>query len=735
MRVNEPITGREVPVPDDKMLVSRTDAGGRILFCNSAFVEVSGFAEAELTGAPHNIVRHPHMPKQAFRDLWATIRAGRPWEGLVKNRTRQGDFYWVRANVTPVVEGGEVKGYVSIRFRPDRAAVERAERAYAALREGGGKAAGVGLRDGEIVATGWRAWLRVLAASVTGRLAAGVAVGAVSMTLMGWLGLAGMHASNEALRTAHEDRAMPALRLGETLDLMHMGVRHASRIATGIGATDPAAAAGIAERTAAIRAGIERLDRLWAGSATAHLSSPEERAAAERFAEARTRFLREGLDPALALAERRDAAALGVHVRTRMDALLQPARDAAHEVLGLQARLAAEQFQAAQADFSARLVQALVVALACAVVGVWLGWLVLQALRRPLRVPEGHFAAIAGGELSRVIGTPAAREFWTVASQLRALRARFACSMQEREELDRQAGLERRKAVADMAETVEREAREAVARVAERTGAMARDAEAMAEAAARLGAGAQGVAAAAGQALDNVQAVAAASEELAASIREITTEATRAGEVTRRAVEGSRRTEETIRSLSQTVGRIGEVARLISDIAGQTNLLALNATIEAARAGEAGKGFAVVAGEVKGLATQTARSTEEITRQIGEIQTVTAAAVEAVDAIGRTIAEISEVATAIAAAMEEQSAATREIARNVTDSGAAVREVSARIAAVSDEAGRAGDQAAGMRAGSAAVDEGIGALQTALVRASLAEADRRLEGYSGTAAA
>jgi aerotaxis receptor len=259
---------------------------------------------------------------------------------------------------------------------------------------------------------------------------------------------------------------------------------------------------------------------------------------------------------------------------------------------------------------------------------------------------------------------------------------------------------------------------------------MARQADAVADAVGRVGGNAGAASAAADQALHTVQAVAAASEELASSIREITRQAALAGDVAQRAVAGGRRSEETIRSLSEAVARIGAVAGLIGDIAGQTNLLALNATIEAARAGDAGKGFAVVAGEVKNLATQTARSTEEITRQIAEIQSVTGAAVEAVAGIGKTIAEISEVATAIAAAMEEQSAATQEIARNVADTSGAVRDIAQRISDVSGDVGRAGEVAAGVREGSGAVDESVGALQAALVkvvRTSMKEADRRVE--------
>jgi PAS domain S-box-containing protein len=120
MRVNEPITDREVEVPEGEPLVSKTDTGGRITFANRAFVTISRYPLEDLIGAPHNVVRHPHMPNEAFADLWATIRAGRPWEGLVKNRTKDGDFYWVRANVTPLIEEGAVVGYVSIRATPTR---------------------------------------------------------------------------------------------------------------------------------------------------------------------------------------------------------------------------------------------------------------------------------------------------------------------------------------------------------------------------------------------------------------------------------------------------------------------------------------------------------------------------------------------------------------------------------------------------------------------------------------
>ncbi|WP_042338268.1 methyl-accepting chemotaxis protein [Paraburkholderia ferrariae] len=134
MRINVPVNDHEYVLPQDEVIITRTDGNGVIEYANDAFLRASGFTRDEVMGQPQNIVRHPEMPAAAFEDLWRTIQSGRPWSGMVKNRRKDGGFYWVLANVTPAVRDGEITGYMSVRTRPGEAEIEAAQRLYADLR-------------------------------------------------------------------------------------------------------------------------------------------------------------------------------------------------------------------------------------------------------------------------------------------------------------------------------------------------------------------------------------------------------------------------------------------------------------------------------------------------------------------------------------------------------------------------------------------------------------------------
>jgi methyl-accepting chemotaxis protein len=276
--------------------------------------------------------------------------------------------------------------------------------------------------------------------------------------------------------------------------------------------------------------------------------------------------------------------------------------------------------------------------------------------------------------------------------------------------------ISRAAALRGMAETIESEAAAAVAKVSSLTTELGVTAKAMSGTAAKTGANAAKAAGAADQTLRTAEEVAAAADQLTDAVVEITKQVTNSRGVAETAVGAGRDAQASIKSLSQQAENIGQVARIIADIAGRTNLLALNATIEAARAGEAGKGFAVVASEVKQLATQTAKSTEEIGRQISAVQQATIAAAKAVDHIVATVGEMECISTSVAAAVEQQSASTSEIARNMAATASAARLMSAQTSSVQQAAQETDAQAATVQGTSAVLEKEVQGLRHTVIR-------------------
>jgi len=331
--------------------------------------------------------------------------------------------------------------------------------------------------------------------------------------------------------------------------------------------------------------------------------------------------------------------------------------------------------------------------------GILVGFFIAQiGISRPLRALVAVLQKLASGELETgVPGAVRTDEIGEIARTTLVFKENMVRTRSleaEAAEQARIAASEKRAALNSMANTFEAGVKGIVQSVSSAATQLQGNAENMTNIAEETSRQAIGVATTTEEASGNVQTVAAAAEELTSSIGEISRRVAESAKIAQAAVEEVTRTNAGIAGLAKASERIGSVLKIISDIAGQTNLLALNATIEAARAGDAGKGFAVVAAEVKNLATQTARATEEISDQINSIQTESGAAVQAIQSIGDTVGRINEISAGIAAAVEEQSAATQEIARNVQQAAAGTEAVSRNIGGVNQSATEAGKAAA-----------------------------------------
>ncbi|GEO81501.1 methyl-accepting chemotaxis protein [Pararhodospirillum oryzae] len=656
MRDNGPITDREIELGDDAIIVSGTDTRGIITFANEEFVTISGYSPEELFGAPHNILRHPHMPREAFADLWATVKAGRSWEGMVKNRTKNGDFYWVRANVTPTMSGSEVTGYISIRTKPERAAVTEAERIYALFREG--RARGLAIHEGRVISTTWIGRLVRLRDSVVGRLGVVLLVLGVLGAGIGVVGIDGMRAINQDLNLVFDRNVRAVIDLATLVELSDDVARQVDlmegEMLRGLLPTT------LNDRLGTIEGRRKAFTILWEN----HLKGEHSEAEKELQRRVTTTWealWKEGVPEALELARGGDREALSRKLATRTRPQFVAVHGALHDLVNQQRTDAAALRERAEKEVSWRLLASVGLLVGGGALGLALSAWFLVSLHRPLRRMERHFDAIAAGNLGYVIPSPGLAELDNLSSRLRALKARIGYYVLERAEMAKRSEEELRREMMALTNLLEGEVQETVGDISVQSSRLSENAANLAQVAERLLHDATQVTESVRITSANVQTVAGATEQLEASSREISERVDSGARLAETARAKGDEALHRVESLTEATARIDSVVGLIQGIAGQTRMLSLNATIEAARAGEAGKGFSVVAGEVKGLAGETEHAIGTISEQAEGISRTTGEAARTVQAVVESIRAIDTITADVARAAGEQRAATAEI--------------------------------------------------------------------------
>jgi aerotaxis receptor len=671
MRKNLPVTDVEYLISDETLIASKTDIKGKITYFNDDFIAASGFTADELMAQPHNIIRHPDMPPEAFENLWDTLKAGKPWVGAVKNRRKDGGFYWVLATASPVRENGEVVGYTSIRTKLPADQRAEAENVYALIRQK--KAHAYRVDAGIIRRNSLRDRLGIFTRTINARLITLVATLGLFLLVIGAVGLLGTRESNNRLKSIYEDRAVPLAQLFEINDRMKDNTVLLFEAATNGRAGKPAD--DVARK---VSANLEAVGKVWAAYLATYLT-PEEKGVAEAFTPKRVAYVEKGLKPGLALLADRRYEELGVLIAGPARELYDLARAELEKLVTIQVKEAKVEYDAAEREYVWLIGTAFGLLALGLLIGGLFSRLTIGAIVKPLQQLNGTMLNLTEGKLDSRIVVERDDELGVALRNLQTVQAIVRFDREELKATEKRSSVQRKIEMMRLADTFESAVGEIIETVSSASTELEASAGSLTSTAERGEHLTTMVASASEEASTNVQSVASATEELSSSVNEIGRQVQESARMASEAVEQARLTNVQVSELSKAAARIGDVVELINTIAGQTNLLALNATIEAARAGEAGRGFAVVASEVKALAEQTAKATGEIAQQITGIQGATQQSVGAIKAISGTIEKLSEISSTIAAAVEEQGAATQEISRNVQQAAQGTHQVSANI--------------------------------------------------------
>ncbi|MBT9496745.1 MAG: PAS domain S-box protein [Zoogloea sp.] len=428
MKINMPVTQREIELGDQTLIVSKTDLKGQITYINRDFIAISGFTEEELLGRPHNIVRHPDMPVEAFADMWQALKAGRPWVGMVKNRCKNGDHYWVEAHAAPIVEAGQVSGFMSVRRKARREDIQAADAAYALFRDG--KAGSLAIRDGKVVKAGLFGQLGKVLAHLKVRSAILLSLAVLTLIVMGqgYIGVSKLAGANDSLDSFFNRRLKPTVELAQIELAMSesraqtlLGLLHAPENPASKMHDHPLTAHTDAFDKAVLEA--ESLKKAYAVYVGAE--PPEQQALFKTFSDALDSLLTKGLRPA------RDALAGGRYeeanrlIISEVNPRFKLAIESGHALQSYQIGRAEEQRQGAVSTFKEALTLTVIGVVLAALLAVGLAWWLVRRIVGPLRDAVAVFQQIAEGNFHTAIATGRTDEIGRVMDGLEAMQTRL----------------------------------------------------------------------------------------------------------------------------------------------------------------------------------------------------------------------------------------------------------------------------------------------------------------------